>query len=195
MSDFDAYTRLLSDLDQLCQSLSHRHAAHLSCQEGCSGCCLPGLSVFPVEAEALRRALRALPPERQQLLLSQALQAQTGDGLPHCPLLIDDRCAVYAARPIICRTHGFPVHFQDPEAALEGEVLLDVCPLNFTAEGALEALTLPDALDLERINLRLAAVNHVFCRDILEDRVLALSGARVALAELCLEVLGTQALP
>lgn len=185
---FEAYTQLLRDLDQLCQALSSKHAAHLSCQAGCSGCCLPGLSVFPVEAYALHSALLTLPPKQKQDVLLQALQAQTEEGLPHCPLLLENLCSVYAARPVICRTHGLPVHFQDSEA-VEGEVFLDVCPLNFTASGSLESLNLSDTLDLERINMRLAAINHVFCRDILKNLDLALSGERVTLTALCLEVL------
>ncbi|PIQ24783.1 hypothetical protein COW36_23720 [bacterium (Candidatus Blackallbacteria) CG17_big_fil_post_rev_8_21_14_2_50_48_46] len=188
MPFFEPYHQLLNDLEGLCEALSTKHAAHLSCQAGCSGCCLPGLGVFQVEADALKTALKALAPEQQAQVLAQARQALAApEAQTHCALLLNDLCTVYAQRPVICRTHGLPVYFQDEEAAAEGEVLLDVCPLNFTEPGALEALELPDTLALDRLNLRLAAINHVYCRDQLQD--LGLAQERVGLAELALETL------
>ncbi len=35
-----------------------------------------------------------------------ALNAELG---PACPLLVDDLCSVYEARPMLCRAYGFPV--------------------------------------------------------------------------------------
>lgn len=168
---FEPYTQLLSDLEKLTQALGQKHAAHITCQAGCSGCCLPGLSVFPVEAANVSAALAQLGQDNPALREHVREQSQAALTQPeaqqHCPLLVNDLCSIYASRPVICRSHGYPIHFQDPEAE-EGEVFLDVCPLNFTSEGALESLDLPDTLPIDRLNLRLAAINHVYCRDVLQ---------------------------
>lgn len=189
LETFEPYAHLLSDLETLTQALSQQHAANITCQAGCSGCCLPGLSIFPVEAAAISLALAQLAEDNPALRQRVREQSQTALGDPetqeHCPLLVDDLCSIYAVRPVICRSHGYPIHFQDPDPAPEaeeGEVFLDVCPLNFTAEGALESLELPATLPIDRLNLRLAAINHVYCRDVLQAEA-----ERVSLAELGVE--------
>jgi uncharacterized protein len=185
MQIFEPYTQLLNDLEKLTAALAQKHATNLTCQAGCSGCCLPGLSVFAVEAAHLSEALTDLADPLRSRVLAQAQAAQAApEQQSHCPLLVDDLCSIYNQRPVICRSHGYPIHFQDPEAE-EGEVFLDVCPLNFTAEGALENLDLPDTLPIDRLNLRLAAINHVYCRDVLQTEA-----ERVDLAVLAVEVLG-----
>jgi Fe-S-cluster containining protein len=184
MTLFKPYTQLLKDLEQLCTQLSRKHASHLSCQAGCSGCCLPGLGVFQVEAQAVREALMALPDALQLEIRQQAEAAlATPDLQEHCALLHQDLCSIYTHRPVICRTHGFPVHFETEP----GEIALDVCPLNFTDTEALEQLNLPDTLALDRLNLRLAAINYVYCRDELQNP--ALAEERISLAQLAVEAL------
>ena len=184
MSIFEPYTQLLNNLEQLGTQLSHQHAAHLNCRAGCSGCCLPGLGVFRVEADALHQALRALPATVRTQILHQAEAALAAPHIQeHCALLDQDLCSLYAYRPVICRTHGFPIHFETEP----GEVALDVCPLNFTETGSLEKLTLSETLALDRLNLRLSAINYVYCRDQLHNAELA--EERISLAQLAVEAL------
>jgi len=40
------------------------------------------------------------------------------------------RCSIYAARPLVCRSHGVPVRYE--ETGKRALPLLDVCPKNFT---------------------------------------------------------------
>lgn len=170
------YQKLLADLGVLLSSLEHHHAQNMVCQKGCDQCCIQDLSVFEVEAQPIREALKNLPKASQT-----QIQTQASKDVDHCPMLIDHACSIYEARPVICRTHGLPIAFQ-PKDAEEGEVFLDVCPLNFTAEGSLENLSLGEMLDIDRLNLRLAAVNMVHCRDTLGD--IEKAHERISLKEL-----------
>jgi Fe-S-cluster containining protein len=131
------------------------------CHLGCDGCCAPGLSVFGIEAETIREALATMQrdnPALRQLLRQQAHGAADRD---RCTLLVAGRCAVYEARPLICRSHG--VAARDPDGQLTH------CPLNFTT-----APPRADAvLDLDALNRPLAVMAHIYD-----------AGQRVTLTEL-----------
>lgn len=185
---FPPYADLLRDLERLGSALDQVHAEHLNCRAGCADCCQQHLGIFAVEVAALRSALTTLPPAQQVQIRAQAQAILRGERQA-CPLLQQERCSVYHQRPVICRTHGYPLHYLGEE---EGEIYLDVCPLNFTAEGALDRLvqdeaSLAQTLPLDRLNLRLAAINQVYCRDLLQD--LEQASQRLPLAELVLDVL------
>lgn len=118
--------------------------AAVTCHAGCAACCAVDLSLFPVEAAALREAVRALPAAARQ---AAAERARAG---AHCALLDPGtrRCLVYADRPLICRTHGLAVRF-------EGRT--SWCPLNYRDETP----ALADTLVLERLNAPLALLDHL----------------------------------
>lgn len=117
----------------------------VTCHEGCAGCCRRRFSVTSIEAEVIAEARDALPEARRAAL---ADRARAGDP-DVCPALDPDgRCAVYAARPLICRTHGLPIRFAAPPGGAPRLPLaaptLDACPLNFSGRD-LAALP-PDAV-------------------------------------------------
>jgi Fe-S-cluster containining protein len=62
-----------------------------------------------------------------------------------CPLLVDQRCTVYDARPLICRSHGLAVVERAGAAAAW-------CELNYTGGAPPSA----SVLQLERLNAPLA---------------------------------------
>lgn len=101
----------------------------ISCREGCHDCCAPGLSVMLVEALAISAALASLPPA-----LRLPIQQRARAVGRRCALLVDGRCAVYAARPLICRTHGLPV--LEPSAGGDAPAAIRCCRLNFAAQDA-----------------------------------------------------------
>lgn len=177
---FEPYSQLRLDLSRLSLSLDQIHAQHLNCRAGCADCCEHHLNLFQVEADVLAAAIQTLPTEVQEMIKRQA-RAVLASERQACPLLIDARCSVYDVRPVICRSHGYPIQFA---SEVEGEVFLDMCPLNFTAEDALEHLDLNQTLDIDRLNLRLSAINYVYCRDIKHD--VALADQRVPIAEIIL---------
>ncbi len=162
-----AYQKLIDLVDELTAMLSAYYSKHLVCRAGCSGCCHHHLSVFPVEAGAVREALEALPAEIFKRIESQALDALDKElrGEPvACPLLVDDRCSIYESRPLICRTQGLPLLIKiDDRPEEPGEV--DFCPLNFTLPAAVEDLDEEHLVPLDAINLKLAMVNLQYCRE------------------------------
>jgi Fe-S-cluster containining protein len=126
-----ALVQLRARVDAHFDAAVARTPAAFTCREGCDRCCHQRFSVFEVEAAPLREALTALG--RRDPELRARVRAQAGDPAhsDRCALLVDGRCAVYSARPLICRSHGLPVAVD----AESGGLRLDCCPLNFRGEG------------------------------------------------------------
>jgi hypothetical protein len=138
------YRALLAKVDVFWERALAVQPAAFRCAAGCVSCCTQRLSVFAVEAEAIRAHLA--DPGFDPAVRAR-LRAEAGDP-DRCAFLADGRCAIYAARPVICRTHGLPVR-------VDGRV--DWCPLNFTDAP-------PDptiVLELEQINTLLALVDRL----------------------------------
>lgn len=147
------YHRLLEKVDQLCDGITTLLGDAITCHAGCSSCCI-AISVFPVEAAALIEAAAQLSPERYQLLKDRLAQPRSDE---QCPLLYEDQCLLYQARPIICRTHGLPILISEDAGRR-----VDVCPLN--CQG-LERLPGGALIDLERLNELLVSVNVLYLRE------------------------------
>lgn len=180
----NSYRQLIEQVDALTARLSSQYARHLVCRSGCSGCCHHHLSVFAVEAAAVREAVDALPESHRQRLEQQAgevLDREARDEPTVCPMLVEDLCSIYAARPLICRTQGLPLLLE----AEDGEAEVDFCPLNFTAPDAVADLDEAHLVPLDELNLQLALVNLQHCREqgIADDA----SGQRVPMANIILQ--------
>ena len=158
-------------MDAFGARVTAQHAAAFACQPGCSSCCYQHLSVLPVEFARLAAAVGALDEEAREALAAR-LQDVPGRGRddPRCPLLDDEgACRVYAARPLICRTHGLPIQLPDP-VQRPGPTSApdptsaprrDVCPLNFTGSPSLGELPAEDVLDVERLNATLVLIDRL----------------------------------
>lgn len=153
MAALDNYHRLLARVDELCRTIEQSLGEAITCHAGCSSCCL-SISVFPVEMAAMIEAAGQLPADELQHL-KERLTAW--DGGEVCPLLWRDRCLLYAARPIICRTHGLPILITEGE-----ERRIDVCPLNCRE---LRQVPGEAVLDLERLNTLLVSVNVLYLKE------------------------------
>jgi hypothetical protein len=157
----DKYFELVRRVDAMAQSIVSRYPERFACKPGCANCCRP-LSVLPIEAEVLRKAI-------------SELDSQPESGANSCPLLTaEGLCAVYESRPLICRTHGLPVSAQD----IGGKV--DCCPLNFR-DFPLESLGWGDVLDVDVLNSILIAVNSLYLKAIGAD---SQSGERIHIRDL-----------
>ncbi|NVN91768.1 MAG: YkgJ family cysteine cluster protein [Desulfuromonadales bacterium] len=148
----DNYRNLIARVNELCTDIEQALQGQITCSEGCSACCA-SITIFPVEAAALREQLTKLPVEEAEAIRRYVAQHATG---VCCPLLSNQRCLLYEARPIICRTHGLPILFTE-----DNQQRLDCCPLNLTSS---ESLSGSHIVDLDRLNVVLVAVNALFLK-------------------------------
>lgn len=146
------YQTFIGRVDELCRQIGAGWREHIVCRQGCDSCCRH-LQLFPVEAAALAAALHALPPAQVAELQKRARQASPDA----CPLLVEGSCRLYAARPLICRTHGLPLLIKGDDGPR-----VDYCPMNFAGLAALPAAAV---IDLERLNTALVAINQLYLRD------------------------------
>ncbi|MEI6702561.1 MAG: YkgJ family cysteine cluster protein [Deltaproteobacteria bacterium] len=146
----DNYKQLVTRIDALCSAIESALGEQITCTEGCSSCCT-AITIFPVEAAALRDALDALPKNKAESIRQHAALNASGE---RCPLLAHDHCLLYHARPIICRTHGLPITYTE-----EHQQKSDCCPLNMTET---ESVSGTNVVDLDKLNSLLVAVNSLY---------------------------------
>ncbi len=78
-------------------------ACEIACRAGCAWCChLPVMASPPEVRLAWAQARRTLPAETLDAIAAEARVLDTSVPRP-CPFLVEDRCSVYAARPLACR--------------------------------------------------------------------------------------------
>ncbi|HFE43911.1 MAG TPA: YkgJ family cysteine cluster protein [Nannocystis exedens] len=123
-----ALVQLRDRVDDHFEAAFRRTPTAFACAEGCESCCHQRFSIFEIEAELLRSALaeiQASDPVLRQRIRDQASSKEHRD---RCALLVDGRCSIYEARPMICRSHGLPIAVEGADGPK-----LDCCPLNFRA--------------------------------------------------------------
>ena len=146
-----------------------RSPAAFQCAVGCDACCHVRIGVFAVEAAPIRQALARLAATDPALRSRVRAQADDPALQDRCALLVDGRCAVYAERPMICRSHGLPIAVpdrgEDPTAP-SGQLRLDHCPLNFQHEAPPRA----SILGLDAVNQPLAVLANLWAQAEPTDR-------------------------
>jgi len=111
--------RFYRELEEELAPLRRRHAARLRCGPGCAACCVDGLTVFPVEAEMIRR--------RHAALLERGGPGPAGG----CAFLDGrGRCRIYENRPYVCRTQGLPLRWIETGPEGVPVEMRDICRLN-----------------------------------------------------------------
>ena len=118
------YIKYLKFLDEKLDKFFRIQKPYIVCHKGCSGCCKN--SQFPYTALEMSYLLKGLLTLDKDTLdkitknVDKILEKKkqfTGERFRYnCPLLIDDCCALYEYRGIVCRTFGLPV--QAPDGAL-----------------------------------------------------------------------------
>jgi Fe-S-cluster containining protein len=93
-----------------------------------------------------------------------------------CPFLLNGSCSVYAARPIICRTHGLPILYK---GKLKSEI--SVCRKNFKKSPVAE-IDNNYLFDTEMITANLMRLNLALS---LELGDAALADTRFYLRDIC----------
>lgn len=106
MSRLDEVT---AKVDAFFARVEARHGADMQCGTGCSDCCHARLTVTATEARAIERELATWTPDRRSALAVNAAAAPAD----RCAALDPGgRCLVYAARPVVCRSHGAPIRMR-----------------------------------------------------------------------------------
>ncbi len=143
------YYALCERVEAFAQQVTAAFAESMACRQGCDSCCRH-LALFPVEAYALVAAL-TISPSTDQVVIRARARTATAET---CPLLVNGRCQLYLARPLICRTHGLPLL-----VATDVARTIDFCPKNFCGIASFPGSAV---LDLQQLNTVLAAVNANF---------------------------------
>jgi Fe-S-cluster containining protein len=182
LADLTEYLALRDRVDAFADGVQQRRAADMQCRRGCAGCCHAELAVCAVEAAAIRAQVGALDEPARAALRARAA-VDTAE--PRCVMLgADDACAIYAARPLVCRSQGLPLRYPAeliPEQSVRaraGAGAVTWCPLNFTAAKERPPAA-ADVLDAERVDQTLALINRRYA-----DRTGADPLARVPLRTL-----------
>lgn len=153
------YKGLIASLNGYENRLCGKYADYIKCSKGCSSCCILE-SVFPVEAWNIFLNITGRP----ELLMK--LNVNAGE----CVFLKDHACIIYESRPLICRSHGYPIF-------IDGAV--DYCPMNFQDIKSIDSGYI---LNLEALNKGIASANMLFCK---ETTIEFFKQERIVLRELC----------
>ena len=133
--------------------------AFSQCRAGCSRCCYVDLSVFGVEAKNIEDWFSSLSLEKKSELRQLWLKPQTqtksfsGEDVTSCAFLVDEKCTIYEARPLICRTQGMALKFKNHESEY-----VDICPLN---EEMLNLLASSEIINLDLLNSILVQLEKI----------------------------------
>lgn len=168
------YAELTAKVDAFFDRVAERHAADLQCATGCADCCHVRLTITEVEADAIRADLAGWSVERRAALRAQLASARAD----RCVALdAADRCAIYASRPLVCRSHGVPIRLR-----VDSLPVIQACFRNFTAGGPAAAAA-DCVLDQTTLSTVLLAIDRAEA----SARGRA-AGARVELAALLAEL-------
>jgi Fe-S-cluster containining protein len=140
------YRDLLDRVDRLLYRIQRRYSAQIACHKGCN-CGCRNLSVFPIEALSLAGALQNLPAGSAARIRKRAAMASFWE----CPLLEDRACSLYAFRPVICRTHGFPL-----QTIYNERLSIGYCRHNFRR---ISPIPNDAVIDLDPVNAALRTIN------------------------------------
>lgn len=113
---FQKYLKIRDSIDNSCKKLWGIHSKHMKCRKGCSMCC-QSFKVLPVEFNTIQKAIAG----KDVQVNKKASEGQ-------CKFLVNNSCSIYENRPVICRTHGYPlVRINEETEAYE----VSYCELNF----------------------------------------------------------------
>jgi len=160
LKSIELYMQLTAKIEAFEAKLLAACAPHIKCARGCSACCILE-SVFPVEAWNIYSTITSGPG-------SFTVRAP-GREQGRCVFLSGGECSIYACRPVICRTHGYPI-------MAEGRV--DFCPENFKGVSSIDSGFI---LDLDALNRALVSINRIFLD---ENRDEFFTSERIILADL-----------
>ncbi len=157
---------LHAKVDAFFARVEARHGDDMECRTGCSDCCHVRLTITGAEAAAIRAEVAGWPADRRRAV------GEAGPADRCAALDAGGRCRIYAARPIVCRSHGVPIRLRRGSLPV-----VEACFRNFTrAEPAADCVL--DQTTLSALTLAI-------------DREAGGDGSRVDLAALLAELAST----
>lgn len=142
---FARYKKLCDYCDGFWDRVYRKYPGAFACAPGCSTCCeLP--SVNYLEAFMIAGAIR-----------NNKKKQPAGGTTGPCPFLDNDRCSIYASRPLICRTHGLLLKSEEYSYSMTAS-----CPFNFSAIDP-DAIDPSLVLEIDTVSNNLARLNAAFC--------------------------------
>ncbi|MBF0259649.1 MAG: YkgJ family cysteine cluster protein [Desulfamplus sp.] len=175
------YKLLIERVDDWLIKIEREFTPHMQCRPGCSGCCR-NLTVYPVEAFSMSTYLKIDTASYMDDVSGMDDVGSRDDnkiGEEHCVFLNQDLCMIYPVRPLICRTHGYPIAVRSDmeivskatqrlycDADTSKDIRIDHCPKNF------QDITLnrEHLLDLEHLNTMLFSINSLFVKEFYAGR-------------------------
>lgn len=166
---FRDYLELCKRVDQFVAGIKARHESEIHCEGGCSSCCIPNITIWKIEADIVAAAVANFKISKDDL-----------SDKDHCPLLgHNNLCSIYSMRPIVCRLWGVPQLYKHAiesragivihdrvDINMKGRGILTCCGKNFTERNGLETLHDEDIINIDTVLTTLAAINHVYCKEI-----------------------------
>ena len=171
------YQALLAKVDAFAERVERGQGEWLSCSAGCSQCCRLDRTAWAVELDHIRHYLQSLPNNILAEIRSRLSDADVQAGQRCVFLDHEEQCSIYAARPLICRTHGPAVRLPSADVVW--------CDLNFEGldeTAVVDTVSQDSILDIELLNRTLSLINQLYLsahseplraslRSTLEDRI------------------------
>lgn len=126
LENFKKYLALIES--RLLNKYFEAQKDYIFCKEGCAGCCQVGeYPTSELELMYLVAGYQGLDKETQDKIAEnideiKAKRSQSGEKMYQCPFLINNRCAVYNNRTLICRTHGLLFYVKDKDGNLKNKM-------------------------------------------------------------------------
>jgi len=178
------YRLLINKVDGWLIEIESALMPYIQCRPGCSNCC-KNFTLSSVEAYSIAIYLQAngvnmvkvngiaitdykkkygkygYTPECQdmgQTSRSYSFEYSEIAGEDDACIFLDKGlCTIYPVRPLICRTHGYPIVVQT-----DGEVHVDHCPQNFQHA----VLKREYLIDIDHLNTMLFSINAIFLKEL-----------------------------
>ncbi len=151
---FEEYFTLRNAIDLQCSTLWELYKNNMKCKQGCSKCC-ESFRILPLEFHAI-----------QYISPDKTIKINTNASKTECVFLVRNKCAIYENRPIMCRTHGFPLVRLNEEA---GAYEVSFCDLNFIRY-KLSKFTEENVIQEDQINSKLFMLNKRFIQKNYPDK-------------------------
>jgi len=165
---FKNYITLLEKAGSFFSKVFRENSSKMKCSEGCSKCCVDGITLLRVERDRILSHLK----NKDEM----PVKSESG----RCAFLSSEGCCkIYEVRPLVCRTWGIPILYSgsDPSALSEkmsrsavksgGSVVC--CDLNFQEDFKKGSIGKDIIMDGDRILEMLIAVNSLYCSKLSVD--------------------------